>query len=212
MNVNRMLALLVVNSVVLIPNVASAFYAAHMGRWTTRDPYGEIGRMGAEMKPAMRIGTGFVSRDAFDPTKTYHDGMNLYQYVQSAPTTKTDPQGLHPDTGIPWFGPGADAWRDRPPSDCFENCLKANGVGWAIGVGIGTTPVVSLPIKPPGRPLGAPTPDYSTLLRKYGGKSCRCVSRRLNPFANAIAAGTIPYGITATLNCACICEYFPNAY
>ncbi len=73
---------------------ASAYYAAHMGRFTSRDPAGEVGRFGTGMPPDSRIGMAFVDRDQFDPMAQYHDGMNLYQYGMSNPTGRIDPTGL----------------------------------------------------------------------------------------------------------------------
>jgi hypothetical protein len=94
MNTNPMRALLIVCSVVLIPNIASAYYAAHMGRWTSRDPFGEIGRIGVEARPNPGTNGDFLARDRFDPMGAYHDGMNLYQYVRSKPVNAVDPSGL----------------------------------------------------------------------------------------------------------------------
>lgn len=88
---------------------ASAYYAAHMGRFTSRDPNGEIGRFGTGMPPDSGMAMGFMDRDQFDPANVfnrkrgqfdpiavYHDGMNLYQYVRSNPILLTDPSGLAP--------------------------------------------------------------------------------------------------------------------
>lgn len=93
MNVNLMRALVVTCSTILIPNIASAFYAAHMGRWTSRDSFGEDTRMGMESPPDAGLRLGFISRDRFDSTPGYQDGMNLYQYARSTPTNALDPSG-----------------------------------------------------------------------------------------------------------------------
>jgi hypothetical protein len=77
-----------------IAEQAFAYYAAHMGRWTTRDPNGEIGRFGMETPPDGGMAVGFVDRDRHDVMAQYNDGMNLYEYVQSSPTLLTDPSGL----------------------------------------------------------------------------------------------------------------------
>jgi uncharacterized protein RhaS with RHS repeats len=53
-------------SVAFVANDASAYYAAHMGRWLTRDPI------------------------------QYDSGLNLYQYTGGRPTIATDPTGLIP--------------------------------------------------------------------------------------------------------------------
>jgi hypothetical protein len=52
-------------SAALAASDASAYYAAHLGRWVNRDPI------------------GYQERD-----------YNLYQYVHSSPIVATDPQGL----------------------------------------------------------------------------------------------------------------------
>jgi hypothetical protein len=83
-------------SVALFPNIVSAYYAAHIGRFTTRDPYGDTVRIGTEMEAPPDAGTRmeFIARDQFDPLAVYHDGMNLYQYAWSAPTGNSDSSGL----------------------------------------------------------------------------------------------------------------------
>lgn len=81
-------------AIVLIPNITSAYYAAHMGRWTSRDPYGQIGRVRSETVSGFQANAAFLSRDRLDPTAEYHDGMNLYEYVQSDPVSTSDPFGL----------------------------------------------------------------------------------------------------------------------
>jgi hypothetical protein len=95
MNAKRFSLTLVVACVCFnVAGQASAYYAAHMGRWLTRDSAGENGRL--EMIAASGHGssTSFIVRDEFDLAVQYNDGMNLYQYVQSSPTRATDPLGL----------------------------------------------------------------------------------------------------------------------
>lgn len=198
---------------------ASAYYAPHLGRFLSRDPAGSnnVSRIGLAAGSAIthsggRLFKRYKPNDDPMAMAPYHDGMNMYQYVKSAPTNYFDPSGMYL-----WGGVGTPHVHNDPPKHprdgtCLSNCLFANGVPAAVGVGIGVSPTVSLPLKPPGRPLGAPTPDYSTLLRKYGGKSCRVISRRLNPASNIIAAATLPYSAAATMSCSAICSSNPFAY
>jgi hypothetical protein len=96
MNMNLTRTFVVALSAVLIPNMAHAFYAAHMGRFTTRDPFGEMLRIGSEVFPpssSVGLQPGFIARDQFRFTPGYADGYNLYQYVQSDPIMRFDPSG-----------------------------------------------------------------------------------------------------------------------
>ncbi len=74
--------------------VRNGYYAAHLGRWLTRDPIG------------------------------YQGGINLYEYVQSSPVANVDPEGLFFIAGPAWpsgYNPvqapgqlasvGVDAWQ-----------------------------------------------------------------------------------------------------
>jgi hypothetical protein len=87
MNAKRFsLALVVACLMLSVAEQASAYYAAHIGRWLTRDPNGEIGRMGVEAQHDSQMTMGFVDRDQFDPLAQYQDGMNLYAaYLHLAP-------------------------------------------------------------------------------------------------------------------------------
>jgi hypothetical protein len=144
MNNNLLRILVVAISTVLIPNIASAFYAPHMGRFTSRDPYGDIVRMGTETPPNAGTGASFIDRDQFDPSETYHDGMNLYEYVNSNPTFFTDPSGLSK-----WF-PG------RVCNRCKDKCALIATTDPKPGVGTGQTFIVL----PPGKcGLGNVTDD-----------------------------------------------------
>ena len=137
MNVHLKRSLLVFCSVALTPNVASAFYAAQMGRWTSRDPHGDMKRRGMEATPYAVSQMGFVERDQFDPMSQYHDGMNLYQYVQSNPVNNLDAFGLamyrpspasKPSPPIPWpwhIDNEAEKRRGCNGNDCDHHC-------WAV--------------------------------------------------------------------------------
>lgn len=94
MNKRLSLTLVVACLCLSVAEQASAYYAAHMGRFTSRDPNGEIGRFAMEMPPDAGISVGLVDRDQFDPMAAYDDGLNLYQYVQSRPVDEIDPMGL----------------------------------------------------------------------------------------------------------------------
>lgn len=102
MSINRVRALVVVFLVVLLPNIASAFYAAHMGRWTSRDPRAD--RIGG---PQFAMEGTFLSRDMHSsdndmllaPTtywksgSEYNGDTNLYQYADGSPLVRLDPYG-----------------------------------------------------------------------------------------------------------------------
>ncbi len=68
MNMNLMRVMLVACSAILIPNVASAYYAAHMGRWTSRDPIADrIGGPSSQEPSAFPGYMGrYTTRDPFD--------------------------------------------------------------------------------------------------------------------------------------------------
>lgn len=101
MNVALMRTLMVAFSVVLIPNISNAFYAPHMGRWTSRDPVVHVSRIGSENIASIDVGK-FVSRVipnsrppiVSEPRGGYVDGFNLYEYVHDMPTVGLDPYGL----------------------------------------------------------------------------------------------------------------------
>jgi hypothetical protein len=84
---------------------ASAYYAAHMGRFMSRDPgYGPSDRIGSNgglldlpattrwLSRDDRLDTGEIS-DALK-LSGYIDGFNLYQYAGGAPANRSDPMGL----------------------------------------------------------------------------------------------------------------------
>ncbi|MBX3356734.1 MAG: hypothetical protein KF724_13655 [Phycisphaeraceae bacterium] len=78
-------------------------YGPTLGRWLERDP------IGVRVETAPRLGVR--------PSVQYHDGMNVYQYVQSSPVVRLDPVGLvsAPNHGI-------------DPNHCkevYEACMKA---------------------------------------------------------------------------------------
>ncbi len=108
---NLKYAALVACSVSLVPNIASAYYAAHMGRWTSRDPSGTHGKLGRDIMSGLESSGRFVARDALSPTISDHriiavgylDGFNLYEYIHSTPPKGSDPSGLF---SWPWPGNG----------------------------------------------------------------------------------------------------------
>jgi hypothetical protein len=137
MNLNRTRLVLVVSSVVLFPNLADAFYAPHMGRWTSRDSYGEGARMGMELPPAPGLRPEFISKDRFVSTPGYQDGMNLYQYARSTPTSSLDPSGqlVHPPAPLICnpVGAAATACVVGPAiSYKISECTLAPLTGWVV--------------------------------------------------------------------------------
>ncbi len=83
MNNNRIRALVVALSTVVIPNVASAYYAAHMGRWTSRDPIADrIGGPSGQESSVLPGHMGrFTTRDAFGGIG--HIGLGLMPGAES---------------------------------------------------------------------------------------------------------------------------------
>ncbi len=136
----------------------------------------------------------FVGRD---PLVYEAKDFNLNRYVHNDPTNATDPGGLIGmlEPPICWTG----GWEPNPENKevqdrlrdldnrvkaCIQRCLKASGTRGVLCIGMGASPVVSLPLKPIGvRHCGAPTPTWSTFVRKFGGTSCRAIGRRCNPLA-----------------------------
>jgi hypothetical protein len=99
---NKILPMLVVAfPMVLIPNIASAFYAPHMGRFTSRDPVAQSPRIGGKTPQSPTDLGEFVSRAeprsrssvVAEPRVGYVDGFNLYNYVHNMPNIALDPSG-----------------------------------------------------------------------------------------------------------------------
>jgi hypothetical protein len=136
MNAKRFCLTLVATCLALsVASQASAYYAAHMGRFTSRDPNGEIGRFGMEVPPDSGMAMGFVDRDQFDPMAQYDDGMNLYQYVGSSPAMFTDPSGLltvapPPPVLIP---PAAAPVLCSPVGAAGAACVAGPIIGYKVG-------------------------------------------------------------------------------
>lgn len=95
----------------LLVQDAMAFYAPHMGRFVNRDPAGQIQRAGVGQTSDPAATGSFVERDSPGPMAPYHDGMNLYQYVQSSPIVRLDPSGL-------WTTADCDRWYDQCGNLC----------------------------------------------------------------------------------------------
>jgi len=78
--------------------VASGHYDPGLGRWLERDPLGTRPDLNTH---AARFGVQPEEQSVpFQPSLQYHDGMNLYQSVQSSPIILRDPMGLDSnDTG-----------------------------------------------------------------------------------------------------------------
>jgi hypothetical protein len=174
----------------LLFSEANAMYAPSIGRFMSRDPIGYEG-----------------------------SDWGLYEFVDSQPLNNTDPKGLSgwipfPSTpNQPCINPITGLPCDQTPApDCVSRCMVAKGGAYVAGVVIGVQPTTSYPLKPPGRPLGAPTPDWSTPLRKVCGPCVRNLSRRLNPISNVVTVGGGCYLIGETVSCATICAIDNTLY
>ena len=92
------------------------FYASNLGSWITRDPIAEF------LQKILQSLSGAEEQAEFDVliqsrlTDLRDDGTNLYRYIRSAPTTKTDPSGL-------WGGRNWDrCLRKKSLRDCQMCC------------------------------------------------------------------------------------------
>src|SRR3989304_2041055 len=125
-------------SMILIPNIADAYYAAHMGRFTNRDPVSM--RIGMERSLPVEITVGFLSREPAtgaaviaDRRYGYPDGFNLYNYVRNAPIGSLDPFGEQfsplPGTGIYYGMPicNTDPCDDIGIGDIIDEAEKRRG-------------------------------------------------------------------------------------
>lgn len=118
-------ALLVAYLAVLIPNAASAYYAAHMGRFTSRDPAAQVGfRIGSHNVaaiPRQRTVDFPIKYSGLERSGGYVEGHNLYEYVRSGPVKATDPSGLWETfppggiAGLPNPGVPGDWQKPLPP-------------------------------------------------------------------------------------------------
>lgn len=94
MRTTRLIAVLVAFAAIAVLTAdAHAFYHPTMGRFLQRDPgagAGSPARLGAT-GPAV-VG-GFIPQDPVGSDQ-YADGMNLYQYARSSPSSVADPTGL----------------------------------------------------------------------------------------------------------------------
>ena len=100
----RLIAVLIsLTTIATLAADASAYYHPTVGRFISRDP-----GSGGNSSPPAAI-THFHPRD---PTGTnqYADGMNLYEYVRSQPTSLVDPQGLAAWKHTNWWN---DGWKQK---------------------------------------------------------------------------------------------------
>jgi hypothetical protein len=123
MNAKRLSLLLIGMCLSLsIAEQASAYYAAHVGRWISRDPTGEVGQSEEAMPPELGSTVSSIVSDESALMHQYSDGMNLYQYVQSVPTANMDPTG-----GQGHFKRCGGQWISYPQGCCGEKVYMQNG-------------------------------------------------------------------------------------
>jgi hypothetical protein len=151
-------------------------------------------------------------------------GLNLYIYVGNNPIIAVDPLGLaygNPVSGFNGpvgpsspYAPGGCFYHPKPPNPCVQNCLAANGAGWALGaLGLSSGTVGSIPKLYGGGALGAggATTGFS-YIQHFGGLGLRNLGRQLNPYGRAVQCAAGGYLVGATISCSCICALDPDAY
>lgn len=191
MNIKLMRTLVVAFSTVLIPNIASAFYAAHMGRFTSRDPIAD--RMGTSTREDFSASFARTwNTIERDPASSYRDGTNLYQYVNSSPTIAVDPFGLESfavcGSHVNPQGPPGETTGQQTKRCCASKCgcnhydIYSDQSGQIyVGWGGGRPPGIA----PPGGP-GIPTgPNWDC------HKLRRCDTRWTIP--GGPGGGSVPY-------------------
>ncbi len=93
MRTTRLIAVLMGLTVIaMIAADAQAVYHPTMGRFLQRDPGAGAGGPARIGGAGPAVGGRFIPRDPTGSNQ-YADGMNLYQYVRSAPLTKVDRNG-----------------------------------------------------------------------------------------------------------------------
>ncbi len=197
---------------------ASAFYDANLGRWITRDPLGEPGfEANLRLAPWREPGGEALPAEVTQ-------GPNLYTYVGNNPINAVDPLGLaygNPVSGPSGpvgpsgpYGPGGCSYKPPAQNNCVQNCLAANGGGWALGaLGLSSGTVGSVPKLYGGGALGAgrSTTAFS-YIQHFGGPALRNIGRQLNPYGRAVQCAAGGYLVGAAISCACICASDPDAY
>jgi hypothetical protein len=133
MNMNPIRVMAVAFLVALLPSISSAFYAAHMGRFTTRDPFAD--RISVATIPD---GSSIVSRDIIPhsfsvqtevPTankSTEEQTHNLYEYTGGNPVIRSDPSGLFFGWGYGNYCGWSRNGQNGPPIDATDTCCQAH--------------------------------------------------------------------------------------
>jgi hypothetical protein len=91
--------------------------------------------------------------------------------------------------------------------------MMANGAGWALGALGLSSPGVSIPKLAYAGALGSS--EYTTALsvaELYSGIALRQIGRRINPFANVIAAGAGSYLLGLSGTCSVMCANDHNSW
>jgi RHS repeat-associated protein len=171
-----------------------------------------------------------------DPTGL-EDGLNVFSYVQSAPTTTIDPLGLE-GIGCWTYGTCGGAQASVKPScckqeffDCFANCVRAERVDLekALAVLAGTFAFGTMPKAPSEmRALGTPKGEINPITgqpsrwagrlgNRFGRKAIRKFGR--TAFGKGLGVSTTGalvfvgfYDLGVILRCAAVCVEDPCAY
>ena len=103
----------------LVMYYKNRYYLVDIGRFAQRDPFGE--RDGTGIIKFALTGAPLFPRQ-FDPAMQYQDGMNVYEYVRSAPLNHVDATGL---------GRCGECLPPRPP---FPNAYPVS-ITWGTSTG-----------------------------------------------------------------------------
>jgi len=96
--------------------VINRYYDPAPGRFFTIDPLGVVPN-------------AFLKNERFAPRNQYHDGMNLYEYVQSNPINRVDPYGLniYLITGNNSWNPVNNALHQKVCADYWNTYRQSDG-------------------------------------------------------------------------------------
>jgi RHS repeat-associated protein len=127
-------------------HLESSSVLGHTDRFTTRDPFGELVRIGEGLQSDFGAYVRFTPIDLVGSLE-YQDGMNLYEYTKSRGVNGLDPSGLqwtqvpgYPYPGYPGMpidpadlppsGPPYPIGPPRPGSPVIELCFVATIFGF----------------------------------------------------------------------------------